>query len=356
MPDVNATSRLWVRRSSTGVECVSFRVMPPLSRQCIGAIARALLFSVAVCATSAQAPDVLLFRVVDADTRLPIRGATVALAQRSDAVTPPTGPPAPLPLPPSPMPSPQSSVAVVRTDADGWFRTTAADFARGLVVSKPGYVRQSVPVTVETGSELRLRPGAVLTVRVVDAGGRPVADARVGVACDPVRGSIAPADDRGERRLSGLTPGRCRVNAEAPQPVVSPGAPDRPLPWRQGPQTVTADIRAGAETLVTVTVAVSAETTSGAGLVTAPDAGTIRGVVTGPDSGAAAGVIVQATRRGVATLDVGGFQIPPPMPRAITDARGEYVFNGLAPGSYTVNVLCPCLGWIRSGGRERPRR
>jgi hypothetical protein len=103
---------------------------------------------------------------------------------------------------------------VVLTDANGRFAFTAPSGRQSVVASKSGYARsEATPAIAGQPIEIRLRRGATISGRVVDAFGDPVVAARV-AAQTPSSGqdnspSVAAAetDDRGEYRLAGLPAG-----------------------------------------------------------------------------------------------------------------------------------------------------
>jgi len=193
----------------------------------------------------AQAPQaavgtaVLSGRVISADeTRGPIRRAAVQLtggiADRQVAVT----------------------------DDDGRFEFEQLPAGRyTLVVSKPAYASSyygarrlhrppGTPVVLADGERrtnvvIPLVRGAVVAGTVRNAGGQPIADARVMVleyrttngrrGLVPALGSSAQTDDRGEYRLYGLPPGTYVVGATLPSSAQSAARPtsDAEVRWAQ---------------------------------------------------------------------------------------------------------------------------
>src|SRR5262249_2481514 len=99
------------------------------------------------------------------------------------------------------------------TDGEGRF---SFSFPRGsytIAASKTGYARRDVAQTSDDQPiEIRLQRGAVISGRVLDEWGDPVAG--VNVTLEPSNGSrdgrsiaTATTDDRGEYRLPGLSEG-----------------------------------------------------------------------------------------------------------------------------------------------------
>src|SRR6185295_7616578 len=94
----------------------------------------------------------------------------------------------------------------------------AAAGAQRVVANKPGYAR-SEPVTAAAGQpvEIRLRRGAIISGRVVDQFGDPVAGARIAAQSPASARDNAPSiavvesDDRGDYRLAGLPAGNVIV-------------------------------------------------------------------------------------------------------------------------------------------------
>lgn len=109
---------------------------------------------------------------------------------------------------------PALGTPVVLTDGDGRFTFIAAPGRHSVVASKSGYARSDgVPAIAAKPIEIRLRRGAVISGRVVDEFGDPVAMARVSAQlpsntpANPTRVASAETDDRGEYRLAGLPAG-----------------------------------------------------------------------------------------------------------------------------------------------------
>lgn len=159
-----------------------------------------LLLVLMATGDSAQQPATLTGRITDAETGAPLRGVSITAVPDQ---------------------------AVARTDANGAFAVPMPSPRIGLLqltVSKPGYVRERVQAAALASGriDLRMRRGAVLVAYVVDEQGRPVAGANVSVLCGSSSGS-KQTDDRGEARVSGLSPGKCTVRSLRGRAVVRVG-------------------------------------------------------------------------------------------------------------------------------------
>jgi hypothetical protein len=124
---------------------------------------------------------------------------------------------------------------VVLTDGDGRFALTAPPGRQSIVASKSGRARsEGISAIVGQPIEIRLHRSAVISGRVVDAFGDPVAMARVSAQLpsntptNPTRVASAETDDRGEYRLAGLPAGTFVVA------VVTLGPPRPPEPIGNG--------------------------------------------------------------------------------------------------------------------------
>jgi carboxypeptidase family protein len=189
---------------------------------------------------SAPATGSVAGRVTVDGSNTPVAGARVMLI--------PFGPPTrPIVVPVGPPPQ-------ATTDADGRFvfdRIRPGTYH--VDVQKAGFaplndprLRNEPPLAVEAGQtatlDLRLAKGAVITGRIVDAAGEPMADVRVMAMRPPpsnVRsaaprlipgpGAGASTNDIGEFRLSGLAAGDYYIVAApgAGSPFGGPGVPPR---------------------------------------------------------------------------------------------------------------------------------
>ena len=277
-------------------------------------------------------------RVVSADTGTPVRRAQVQATFRGQ------------------------SARIALTDADGRFELR--DLPAGSVVlraSKTGFVPQqfgqrsafsaSEPVSLGDGqqftAEFALLRAGVLTGRVFDEFGDPVANVRVAA----MRSQLTPTgrrlfavsagpgitDDTGAYRLYGLAPGTYYVSATPPAmnvnvPLLAPG----------GPVTYAATFFPGttdAGSAERITVAAGRDQHNiDFGLIVTP-AVQVSGVVLGLN-----GTPIQATvnLRGALATDVivGGGR------RGVTtSADGRFILPSAPPGSYVVEVTgrrdCP---------------
>jgi hypothetical protein len=167
--------------------------------------------------TLAQQPAVSLRgRVVDADNDRPLRRAMISLSPRP------------------------SATRAVLTDEDGHFAIDLPNLSSAIVVTKAGYASTVIAPDrrVPTRAlEVRMRPGAAISGRVVEHGmaaiGARVLARRIDEASNSSPTYQAEVDDLGEYRIVGLPAGQYTVTAfSGPQAVrVTPGAADRePMP------------------------------------------------------------------------------------------------------------------------------
>ena len=302
--------------------------MPPLF---------ALVLSAVLAAQDQIGTGRITGRVIEEGIGTPIAGARVMLL--------PERPPRTAPFEPPPQ-------AV--TDADG--RYAFEGLAPGryrLSVQQPGYVQQAPftpPPVVELGPDrmqvqrdLALQRGAVITGRIVDQSGRPVAEARVAAMRRlPVpggrlgmAGSPSTTNDLGEFRLYGLAAGEYVIQA-APrfEGPVSPAGAQRPsvlAPTFYGGTTDPA-------TALPVTVA-TGQTVSEIvfGLLPVP-AFQISGVVV-DDAGAP---VVDAMVTLMGDMAPSGIAMPGgPGGRARTDATGRFTIPNVIGGTYVLRAAAP---------------
>ena len=205
------------------------------------------------------------------------------------------------------------------TAADGSF--ALEDLAPGrtldLVVTHPGYGPASAPgVAVPTPSPLRivLRPTARVAGRVIDADGKPVAGATVGVFED-ARGFSSSrsmgadpkqeiADDEGGFVFADVPPGAFGLSAEAPR---HQSAELRGLEVKPGQEL------AGVEIVL-------------------PAGAAVEGRVLSPEGSPVANArvaVAEASRGGTFSFS---------SQRAGTDADGHYRIEGIAPGPHTLQA------------------
>jgi hypothetical protein len=139
--------------------------------------------------------------VVDAQTGAPIAGARV-----------------------SANPAGGGKTIVVRTNVAGHFQfATDAASIKQVFVARPGYLTALKPCNVSSALRIELPPSAVITGRVVDEDGFPVARANVQAIQDwyfysqrrrrVVRGVLT--DDQGRYRLPDLAAGRYWITVDA---------------------------------------------------------------------------------------------------------------------------------------------
>ncbi len=208
----------------------------------------------------------------------------------------------------------------VRTGADGGFRFAALPAGSFRFVARhPAHAPGTSAIVMldgaaaKDGVEIRMAAGATVSGKVVDAGGTPVASARVrvGVATRGMLGGeprqVFSADD-GSFTVAGL--------------------PRKPL-----------EAVALAEAGSSATVAVDASAGDVAGVVLTVDiTGTIAGIVVDkrgePLEGVQVGAIPDFRRGG---FDPQAFRLRG-FPQELTDAGGRFELVGLAPGAYQVRA------------------
>jgi hypothetical protein len=195
-----------------------------------------LAIAVAALDAHAQPPTQVVGRVIDADSQEPIAGVRVTIS--------PSRPPSRLPATPTPM-----SFAGAVTDGDGRFAVEVTPPGRHRVIAqKQGYAfdpTEAPMVDVAAGQaatvQIALRKGGVISGRVLDDRGEPVADIRV-IALRRVEGRAAPmpamggpgmvTNDVGEFRIASLPAGEYVLMASA-QPMLpfGGGAPTSRTTW-----------------------------------------------------------------------------------------------------------------------------
>jgi hypothetical protein len=253
-------------------------------------------------APQAQRGDVRL-RVVDLDSDAPILRAQLT-AGATD------------PLPPT------------FSDEHGLATVNVPPAGRTIRVSKPGYVAQSLKLTI--GSELidvRLARGAVISGRIVDTLGAPVVGRPVLVTASAQTNQqpqTVRSDDRGEYRIGTLPDGTYTVSLNAIASTAPGTAP--PIPDAL-PHTVV--LRRGEEVGgidFTIASRSTCRPPPAFGLVgNASVFSTITGRVTAADGTPLGCVEVVASRGGAG-----------PLTAAITAADGRYVLERLRAGTYRI--------------------
>jgi hypothetical protein len=244
------------------------------------------------------------------------------------------------------------SVARTKTDHEGRYRLTANAPGRYQVLpSAPVYVvpgadefppgRTLLLGAGDTVSDIdfRLERGGVITGRVTDAEGQPVVGEPVNLTqadtTKPQRPFLTnltqrfTTDDRGIYRMYGLPPGRYRVSAGQDTETGSVRmTPSRRFYRRtfhpdavEEAQGRVIEVTAGSEaTNVDITVGSPARTYTAAGRLVGPDGR--------PAAGFAVGYgLVAGDGRPLGSWGSSG---PP------TDSRGEFLIEGLVPGTYAV--------------------
>lgn len=283
-----------------------------------------------------------------------------------------------LPQPGRPMtgPPPQTT-----TDADGAF--AFASLAPGdyrLDVQKTGFVPSNYlqpgtraamprPFHVEAGQptavDVHLRKGAIVTGRVLDMNGEPLADARVMAlrrmdAGPAARGGMAPrlvpapgqgqqTNDIGEFRVSGLPPGQYIIAA----------SPRVTLPFGASGGAPPAD--AGARTTIATTYYPGTTDPDGAQLISVAAGETVNGIQFTMQSSVAfrvSGIVVDESGQPVAGAMVmlmgdprsGPMGMLGPGGGARTNENGRFTIVDVVPGSYRINASVPMTMTSGSGG------
>lgn len=214
-------------------------------------------------------------RVVSARTGAPIQGARVEIVDSGQ----------------------------VLTEADGRFELALASGTRTIAISHEGYADSCKQVEIRAGStteaEFPLTEGGAIHGRVLDAAGRPVADATVDAwnAEGHILGA-ATTDNEGRYEIRGLPTGTCSAKCK-------PGGVG--LEWELHSAPV--EVGEGASVEVNFAVGVGAR---------------LRGVAQ-RRGGPVGGVIVSVEGQGV-------------LCRTRTGDRGEFDIVGLPPGRYEVQI------------------
>lgn len=138
-------------------------------------------------------------KVTDAATGRPVRKAEVTLRGLTQSGNPP-----------------DTDNYVVETDGNGHFLVQITPGKYQATASRAGYLsRPAAPLTLEAGQhaavELKLLPAGVISGRIVNMNGEPVAGARVEAMQESQSRGGATSDDRGEYRIFALAPGRYRL-------------------------------------------------------------------------------------------------------------------------------------------------
>ena len=172
---------------------------------------------------------------------------------------------------------------------------------------------------LNAGAQLPEASNGVITGRVVNSAGEPLAGASV--SAGPISGNAprktATADSHGDFKIDGLEPALYTISASMPGYVYSflPTPSDSPAYYRIG-DSLTLTLSKGS---------------------------VITGSVTGPN-GPLIGIGVFATR--VRDSEGKTLAASPGFPERRTDDRGVFRFYGLAPGAYLLSAARPRIGTI----------
>ena len=271
-------------------------------------------------------------RVIAADTGAPVRSADIRLMGLK----------------------PDLSPRIATTDDEGRFLLSDVTVGQyTLTVSKAGFVRQSFGLKkdgpsafevtpgqpIELG-DLALRRGGVITGRVLDVAGDPLADVTVQAwrltYMTPASGRVMstrsfPTNDRGEFRLYGLQPGRYFVSAS----LGAPGMAEAPTFYPGTSTTADAlaiDVKAGQES-------------SGVSIQLVPNPyGAVAGTVTDSKGGPYTGAVV-----GLISARTDGVSLNSVQLTAIPDSTGRFKIVNVSPGDYRVEVLS--RAWLEKIGQ-----
>jgi protocatechuate 3,4-dioxygenase beta subunit len=246
--------------------------------------------------------------------------------------------------------------ARAKTDADGRFLLTNVAPGRYQIMPvAPAYVVEGLgtsyppgrPLTIVAGEEVKdidfkMESGGVITGRVTDADGNPVVAEMV--MAQPAEETMGPprfnfdsrdmmTDDRGVYRIFGLPPGRYRVSVGRADDSGALSFGRRKLFRRtfypdatEQAQATVVEVRSGIEST-------DVDIKLGRALKTYKVAGRF---VTADTNEPVAGVAV-----GLGTVDARGRRMGGFNSAATTNARGEFVAEGLAPGRYTAYASNP---------------
>jgi len=253
-------------------------------------------------------------------------------------------------------------------------------------VTRPGMVPAGTPIAVAEGQNvasvtIKMARGAVVTGVVRDVTGQPGPGFSVAVSyfqrsvvtgertLVQYVGGGASTDDRGVYRLFGLPPGEYVVSATAYARMTDvvpttdadvqhaldliqrPASSSNPVPAVPGPRKPTVGYvpvyfpgTTALSNATPITIEAGQERSGVDFQIQLIATARIEGTVYGPDRSPAAGVSVRVAGRG---------QVAGPMDfmlivSSMSDAKGHYALNGVAPGAYSV------LAQVASGGPVPP--
>ena len=276
------------------------------------------------------------------------------------------------------------------TDDDGRFVVAGLPAGRyTLRAEKPGWVMSyygakrpwrppGVAIAVTdgqrvTGIDMKIMRGAVVTGRIADEGGRPMAGVRPMVmeyrtmgaqqmlmrVMGSTIGILMQTDDRGEFRIYGLPPGSYLVTA-VPNPLMAQGfriASSAEVQWamQQGTGAVSGGTGAappGGPTVAYATVYYPGTTDPAAAQMVTLRAGeersgvdfslgtvataTVEGLLTRPDGLPATNTrvtLAPVTMNSMVAFELGG-----PVSGGMTDPRGRFTLRNVRPGHYTLSA------------------
>lgn len=241
--------------------------------------------------------------LVTDDKGAPLAGVTVVIQQRPDAI----------------MPEALTETTSTASGADGQVQSPPTEVGGSLfVLRKSGYAEQAFPASRPLPPQIRLQKGRDISGSVMDAAGKPIADAVVG----PV--TISREEEARQRSPLGLS--RQMVRTASDGTFTLPNLPTSDLQVQVSAPGFTPRLFPLAES----TADVKLQLQSGGAIVT--------GKVTGSKDRAPQGKIVISARSNGLELST------------YTDSTGTYAFDNLPTGTWT---LRPAGGGPLSGTQSR---
>jgi protocatechuate 3,4-dioxygenase beta subunit len=232
------------------------------------------------------------------------------------------------------------------TDRDGRFALTVPPGVVRLTVAKTAYARREITLPPGTAAtDVRLVRTAVITGHVVDSNGEPAPNVVVRAELRTAGGQTTPlvatssTDDRGEFRLSGLSPGGVVVSAQ----TIGPNIQRLYFPGVESPSDAEQfELKAGDEIdRITLVLPASYDApifVNGGGFtfiaaqpLRSPAVDDAVGVVRGRVVSTTGGVVAGATVRLTQQVRAGGTSTQ-------SDRNGRFAFAGVVPGAYLLGA------------------